>query len=89
MPNKSKIKSIKGHRDGSNDVSNKTVGDEFVALFCYIINYQLITCSSYYLYIFHLSFIYTKDNSTVEYHLYKSIDNEPIVIYPQKIQVTL
>ena len=40
-------------------------------------------------YLFHLSFLYTKDNPTQEYHSYRPIKNAPIPIYPKNIQVTL
>ena len=38
---------------------------------------------------FHLSFPYTKDNPKQEDHLYRSIKNAPISIYPKNIQVKL
>ena len=41
------------------------------------------------IYIFHLSILYTKDNPTHEYHLYTSIENAPIPIYTQNIQVKI
>ena len=38
---------------------------------------------------FFLSFLYTKDNPTLEYHSYRPKKNAPTPIYPQNIQVTL
>ena len=43
---KLKVKSQTGHRNGRNDISKKAVSDEYVALLCYLINYQLVVCSS-------------------------------------------
>ena len=37
--------------------------------------------------IFHLSFLYTKDNPTQEDHLYRSINNVLSPIYPQNTRV--
>ena len=79
---KLKVKTWKGNRNGSNITPNKAVSDELVALFCYLINYQLIFCSSSYL-SFHISFIYTKYNPTLEDNLYISIKNAPIPIIPK------
>ena len=36
------------------------------------------------IYLFHLQFIYTKDNPTQEDQLYRYINNVPIQIYPKK-----
>ena len=38
---------------------------------------------------FHISFLCTKDHPTQKYHLYISINNVLIPIYPKNIQVTL
>ena len=50
--------------------------------------------SAYHLFIilflyFNLSFIYPKENPTLEDHFHRSTNNEPTQIYPKKIQVTL
>ena len=40
------------------------------------------------IYLFNISFVYTKDNPTLEDNVYRSINNVPIPVYPKKIQVT-
>ena len=62
-----------------------------MSLLLYCVKLLIISLSFVHnlIYIFHLLFLYAKDNPTQEDHLYRSIDNAPIPIYPQKIQVPL
>ena len=56
----------------------------------YCVTLLIISLSFFHhlIYLFHLSFLYTRDKPTQEYHLYISVNNAPIPIYPQNIQVT-
>ena len=44
-----KSKSITGHLNGSNSISNNNISDEIFALVCYLLKNKLIICYSYYL----------------------------------------
>ena len=73
--------------NGSDGISNKTVIDKFIDLLCYLLKYKLIVYYSSYLYLF-IFFLYATEKQTLEDHSYRSTNNVPTPIYPQKIQVT-
>ena len=86
MNRKDKSKSINRAQKWKQWYIKNTVSDESVALSCYLIK---ISWSSDHHLFFNLSFLYAKEKPTLENHWYRSTNNVPTLIYPQKVPIAL